>query len=218
MKTICVIPSFNEEKTIGWLVRAVRDLGHHVLVIDDGSTDRTARLAREAGAEVSVNPHNMGKGTSLCNAFRLIAERDHESVVIMDGDGQHLPQDIAGLLEGMRVSGADIVVGNRMARSKGMPFVRWLTNGSMSALLSLICRQRVPDTQCGFRVMRMVVLRTLELKTRNFEIESEMLVEAARKGFKISSAPITTVYDGQYSAIHPWRDTLRFFRFIFSRK
>ncbi len=218
MKTICVIPSHNEEKTIAWLVQSVRDLGHDVLVVDDGSDDRTAVWAREAGAEVLVNPGNLGKGASLRNAFGLVTKRDHEAVVVLDGDGQHLPQDIARLIESMRRTGADIIVGNRMGRAKGMPLIRWLTNTTMSAFLSFKCRQPIPDTQCGFRLIRMSALRALELKTENFEIESEILLEAARKGFKIRSVPITTVYDGQYSAIHPWHDTVRFFHFIFSKR
>ncbi len=218
MKTICIIPSYNEEKTIAWLVQTVRGLGHDVLVIDDGSEDRTAAWAREAGAEVAVIPRNRGKGAALRKAFDIVKKRDHDAVVILDGDGQHLPQDIARLIEGMRRTGADVIVGNRMGRAKGMPLVRWLTNTTMSAFLSFKCRQPVPDTQCGFRLIRTAALRALELKTENFEIESEILLEAARKGFKIRSVPITTVYDGQYSAIHPWRDTVRFLRFIFSRR
>ncbi len=218
MKTVCVIPSYNEEKTIGWLVQSVRDLGHDVLVVDDGSQDRTAPWAREAGAQVLVNPQNLGKGAALRNAFGFIKDRDYDRVVVMDGDGQHLPQDIHRLIEGMRRTGADIVVGNRMGRAMGMPLIRWLTNATMSAFLSFKCRQPLPDTQCGFRLMRMGALRRLELKTDNFEIESEVLLEAARKGFKIRSVAITTVYDGQYSAIHPWRDTFRFLRFIFAKR
>jgi len=105
-----------------------------------------------------------------------------------------------------------------MAHAKGMPFVRWLTNASMSLLLSIMCRQRIPDSQCGFRVIGMPLLRSFSLKTDNFEIESEMLLQAARHGFKIASVPITTVYEGQASAIHPWKDTVRFFKFICKKR
>ncbi|MGE5280555.1 MAG: glycosyltransferase family 2 protein [Deltaproteobacteria bacterium] len=218
MKVICVIPSYNEEKTIAWLVREAKELGHDVLVVDDGSRDRTAALARSAGAEVLENERNMGKGASLRNAFRHIRDREADIVVVMDGDGQHLPRDIARLIEGIVKDGADIVVGNRMGRAKGMPFVRWATNTFMSGLLSLLCRRMIPDTQCGFRALRMEALKNLMLKTENFEIESEMLLEGSRRGLRIRSAPVTTVYEGQHSSIHPWRDTLRFFRFLFAKR
>ncbi|HQP92322.1 MAG TPA: hypothetical protein PLU24_06575, partial [Candidatus Omnitrophota bacterium] len=99
-----------------------------------------------------------------------------------------------------------------------MPFVRWVTNGFMSLMISCMCKQRVPDTQCGFRLIDMDVLKNLTLATEKFEIESEMLLEAARKGYKIESVPITTVYEGQYSAIHPVKDTIRFFQFVFKKR
>jgi len=97
---ICVlIPSFNEEKTIGWLVRTVRGLGYDMIVIDDGSKDNTAKIARDHGAEVLVNEHNLGKGASLRRAFDLAVPRDYDAVIIMDADGQHLPSDIAPFVE-----------------------------------------------------------------------------------------------------------------------
>lgn len=218
MKIVCLIPSFNEEKTIGWLVKDARALGFDVLVIDDGSRDRTSRLAHENGAEVIINEHNLGKGASLRKAFGILKARDYDAVIIMDGDGQHLPSDIAQFVERYREQKPGIIVGDRMQKAKGMPLVRWLTNHFMSFIVSVMCRQRVPDSQCGFRLIDMKALRSLDLYTENFEIESEMLLEASRKGFRIASVPITTVYEGQYSAIHPVKDTIRFFKFVFRKR
>ncbi len=218
MKYVCLIPSFNEEKTIGWLVKEVRALGFDALVIDDGSSDQTARLSHENGAEVIINERNLGKGASLRKAFGILSARDYDAVIIMDGDGQHLPSDIAQFVECYRSNKPGIIVGDRMQKAKGMPFVRWLTNHFMSFVISGMCRQRVPDTQCGFRLVDIQVLRSLGLSTEKFEIESEMLLEASRKGFRIASVPITTVYEGQYSAIHPVKDTIRFFMFVFKKR
>ena len=218
MKIVCLIPSFNEEKTIGWLVKEARTYGFDCFVIDDGSSDRTAQLAHENGAEVIINITNMGKGASLRKAFNLLAGREYEAVIILDGDGQHLPKDIAQFVDCYRTERPGIIVGNRMGRAKGMPFVRWITNGLMSFMISKMCRQWIPDTQCGFRLIDMNVLKTLSLATEKFEIESEMLIEASRNGFKIRSVPITTVYEGQYSAIHPIKDTIRFFQFVFKKR
>jgi glycosyltransferase involved in cell wall biosynthesis len=218
MKLICLIPAYNEEKTIESIVRAVHNLGFDILVVDDGSIDSTAKKANEAGAEVITNDKNMGKGASLRRAFFLIGQRPYDGVIVMDADGQHLPGDIMKLVGCFTRTGAGLVVGNRMARSIGMPFVRWLTNASMSLLLSLMCRQRIPDSQCGFRIIGMPLLKLFSLETDNFEIESEMLLQASRHGFKVASVPITTVYAGQVSAIHPWKDTLRFFKFICKKR
>ncbi|HAJ56574.1 MAG TPA: hypothetical protein DCL35_02265 [Candidatus Omnitrophica bacterium] len=218
MRLVCLIPSFNEEKTIGWLVKAVCKLGYDALVIDDGSSDKTAQLAHESGAEVIINEHNLGKGASLRKAFGILTNKDYDAVIIMDGDGQHLPEDTAQFVDCYREKKPGIIVGNRMHKAKGMPLVRWLTNKTMSFIISVMCRQFVPDTQCGFRLVDMRVLKAINLSTEKFEIESEMLLEASKHGFKILSVPIKTVYEGQYSAIHPVKDTVRFFKFVFKKR
>ena len=215
---ICLIPSFNEEKTIGWLVMSLRTKGFDVTVIDDGSMDQTARLAHANGAEVIINERNLGKGASLRKAFEILKNRPCEGVIVMDGDGQHLPSDVDQFVRCFRQKVPGLVVGNRMHRPKGMPFIRQLTNAFMSSIISRMCRQRIPDTQCGFRLISIDALRAIALNTDRYEIESEMLLEVARAGFKIESVPIASVYDGQYSAIHPVKDTIRFFRFIFGKK
>lgn len=215
---VCLIPSFNEEKTIGWLVRILRDKGFDAMVIDDGSSDSTAKLAHNSGAEVIINECNLGKGASLRKAFEILKHREQEAIIILDGDGQHLPEDIDPFIEAFDAKKGDIIVGNRMHRPKGMPLVRWVTNSFMSGIVSGMCKQRVPDTQCGYRLVSTPVLNQINLKTERFEIESEMLLEAAAAGFRISSVPITSIYEGQYSAIHPWRDTVRFFKFVFRKR
>ncbi len=218
MKICVLIPSFNEEKTIGWLVKAVSELGFDVFVIDDGSRDRTAKLAAENGAEVFINKKNLGKGASLRKAFDILIHKEYEGIIIMDGDGQHLPADLIHFVKLFEERRPGIIVGNRMIKPKGMPLIRWLTNKFMSFVLSKMCRQDVFDSQCGFRLVDMEVLRKSRLSTEKFEIESEMLIEAARNGFKIESVPITTVYSGQDSAIHPVKDTVRFFQFVFKKR
>lgn len=218
MKICVLIPSFNEEKTIGWLVRAVREFNYDVFVIDDGSRDRTAQFASENGAEVLINKKNLGKGASLRKAFDVLMHRDYDCIVTMDGDGQHLPEDLIHFARLFEEKRPGIIVGNRMMKPKGMPLIRWLTNKFMSFVLSKMCKQHVFDTQCGYRLIDMEVLKKLKLSTEKFEIESEMLIEAALNGFKIESVPITTVYSGQNSAIHPVKDTLRFLRFVFKER
>ncbi|MDD5019724.1 MAG: glycosyltransferase family 2 protein [Candidatus Omnitrophica bacterium] len=217
MKYICLVPSFNEEKTIGWLVKSLKDKGFDVTVIDDGSSDGTAKLAHDQGAEVIINEKNLGKGASLRKAFEILKGRVYDGVIIMDGDGQHLPSDVDQFVHCFHEKAPGIVVGNRMHSPKGMPLIRQVTNAFMSFIISRMCRQRVPDTQCGFRLISMKALRAIALNTDRYEIESEMLLEVSRAGYGIESVPIASVYDGQFSAIHPWRDTVRFFKFILHR-
>jgi len=214
MKPCIVIPTFNESKAIAKLVSEIRNLNLPVLVIDDGSSDNTAEIAQKDGAEVVRNDHNLGKGASLAKGFRLALEKGYDAVITMDGDGQHLPQDLPLFLSAATFQGNDIVIGNRMVENKTMPLLRVKTNEFMSWLISMLTKQDIPDTQCGFRLIKKEVLEKLDLRTSNYDTESEILIKAARLGFKIISVPIKTVYQGEKSKINPFTDTIRFFNLI----
>ena len=212
-KACVLIPAYNEEKNIGRVVHAVKDLGFPVLVVDDGSKDGTAEAARAAGAEVLTPGKNQGKGTSLRLGTEWFLKRGNPVLVMMDADGQHDAADLGLFLAALQ-DGADLAVGDRMHKPERMPLVRVLTNRLMSWVISLIARQRVPDSQCGYRAIRREVLQKISLKTARFEIETEIILEAARAGFRIASVPIRSVYAGEESQIHPVRDTLRFVNFL----
>ncbi len=213
MKICAIIPAYNEEKNIRWLVSSLKKSGYAVLVIDDGSSDGTSNEASSAGAEVLRNGVNQGKGASLIRGFSHVKRGDFDGVIVMDGDGQHLPEDIPALLSAAG-AGGNLVVGNRMARPGEMPLSRWLTNKFMSFLLSCLTKQRISDSQCGFRFISASTLAKLNLSCSNYEIESEMLLAAGRSGCKILSVPVKSVYRGTKSQIDPLLDTVRFFRFI----
>ncbi|MCX5697841.1 MAG: glycosyltransferase family 2 protein [Candidatus Omnitrophica bacterium] len=215
MKTCVVIPAYNEAKEIGRIVSGVRSQGIPVIVVDDGSMDATSRIAREEGAQVLRNETNVGKGSSLSRGFAHALAQGYDAVVIMDGDGQHDPLDIPSFLRAQELTGCEIIIGNRMQEAQTMPRLRYLTNRFMSWLISCIIGQKIPDTQCGFRLIKKEVLNRLSLRTRKFEIESEMIINAARIGFRIGSIPIKTLYRDEKSQINPFIDTLRFIRFIF---
>lgn len=210
-----IIPSFNEARTIGELVRALVPQGFDVMVIDDGSSDSTEREALNAGAMVIRNKTNLGKGASVRNGIQYVLDKTrYEWIIMMDGDGQHHPEDVPALMAVTDGEGADIVVGNRMGATRNMPLVRRLTNMFMSWLLSKFCGQRIPDTQCGFRLMKAEALRGLKLETDRFDIESEMLIEASMNGCRIKSAPVQTIYGDEESRIHPVRDTIKFIQLL----
>jgi len=214
MKICVVIPTYNEARTIEALVREVRFFCPDIVVVDDGSTDDTARLAKQAGAVVLANARNVGKGASLLKGIQYCLAGQFDAALFMDGDGQHRPEDIGAFLAAAVQSQAGIIVGNRMQNNKHMPLVRCLTNQVMSGVISTVCWQHIPDSQCGFRLVRRNVLESIQLRTVKFEIESEFLIKAARKGFLILSVPIQTVYAGEHSHINPLADTIRFLKFI----
>jgi len=210
-----LIPSYNEERTIGSIVRKLKDREFTVYVVDDGSSDNTALRAAEGGAILIKNDVNMGKGAALRNGFnRILADSGFNSVIIMDGDDQHDIDDIEHLIKKARESGSDLVLGNRMQDTSRMPLIRIATNRFMSWLLSVITGRNIPDTQCGFRLVKTALLKTVTLRSSNYDIDSEMILKAAKAGFKIDSAPVKTVYGDEKSKINPFVDTLRFIRLL----
>lgn len=214
MKTCVIIPTYNEAKTIAKIVREVREQDLQVVVIDDGSCDNTLQIAGDCGATVLRNQNNRGKGASLIKGFNYALSRDFDAVITMDGDGQHMSSDIQYFIRLAKYSDSGILIGNRMSKPKNMPWVRFLTNKFMSWLISKIAGQRIPDTQCGFRLIKKKVLENLDFKTSRFETESELLIKASRMDIKIESVPINTIYNKEGSQINPFVDTTRFIRFI----
>ena len=215
MRNCIVIPTYNEAKAIGALIKQLQTLGHKIIIIDDGSTDKTAQIAQDCLVEVLSNTRNMGKGAALIKGYNFALAQGFDAVITMDGDGQHACEDIARFIERGENSESAIIVGNRMALTKGMPWLRIITNRFMSGFISLLTKQHIPDTQCGFRLIKKEVLAKMNLSTSKYETESELLISAARMGFKIESIPVQTIYTGQKSQINPVIDTLRFMRFIF---
>ena len=214
MKTCVIIPTYNEARAIAGLVREIRQQGLDILVIDDGSSDNTAQLAQDSGAIVSRNPTNQGKGASLIKGFNYALDKGYEAVITMDGDGQHVVEDIPYFIRLAKYSDSAIFIGNRMQRIKNIPLLRLVTNKFMSWFLSRLAKQKIPDTQCGFRLIKQEALRRMRLTTRKYETESEILLKSSRLGFKIESVPIRTVYKGEKSQINTFIDTIRFIRFI----
>jgi len=215
-QTYVVIPAYQAEQTISAVVKAVIAQGLPVIVVDDASRDKTALVAHEAGARVIRRQVNGGKGTAVREGLQAALEQRCQWVLTMDADGQHLPAEIPRFLEEAAKGEAQIVLGNRMWHPKGMPLERRFTNWFLSAILSQIVNQRIPDTQCGFRMIFRGVLERSGLSANRFEIESELVVKGVWAGFRQVSIPVSSVYRHRLSFIHPVGDTIRFFRFLFS--
>ncbi|MEY2480041.1 MAG: hypothetical protein QOI04_968 [Verrucomicrobiota bacterium] len=213
-KVAAIIPAFCEEKHIGDVVRRTRGKIDNVLVVDDGSSDATAARAREAGAEVIVHPQNRGKGEAIKSGLRYFLDRQFEWVVILDADGQHLPEEIDRFIAATSTSDAKMFVGTRMNDVSSMPLVRRMVNRYMSRKISRVCGQEIPDTQCGFRMLHRELIPEVLGGADRFDYETEMLIIGSRQGCKIESIPISTVYSDEVSSIHPVRDTLRFFKLM----
>ena len=210
-----VIPAYCEAAHVRDVAERVRAQLDRVLVIDDGSTDETAAQAREGGAEVVRHAQNLGKGESIKTGLRhWLGCEEIEFIILLDADGQHLPEEIGRFFDAAAETEADLYVGTRMSDVREMPFVRRAVNRYMSHRISRVCGQEVPDTQCGYRMVARRLAPHLLQGTSRFDYETEMLIVASWQGFRIASVPISTIYSDETSSIHPLRDTIRFFQLM----
>jgi glycosyltransferase involved in cell wall biosynthesis len=209
-----IIPCLNEAANVAEVVRAAQRRLPHVIVVDDGSTDATARVASDAGAEVLRHATQRGKGAALETGFRHALKRGFAWVLTLDGDGQHDATDIGSFLRAAEMTGAPLIVGNRMPGAAAMPWVRRHVNRAMSWCLSRRAGAALPDTQCGFRLMRLAEWSALALDARHFVYESELLLAWCRAGHHVGFVPIRVIYAGAPSHIAPLRDTLRWLRWL----
>lgn len=208
---LAAIPAYNEESSIGDVVQGAQKHVDEVVVIDDGSTDDTVRIAEEAGATVIEHESNKGYGGALKTAFTEAARCHADHLAILDGDGQHDSSDIKTLVDAQQESEAEIVIGSRsvagsetdmpLYRRFGFGVVNLLTNLSMGVVRS---RSRVADTQSGFRVYDRVAVSTLadEDIGNNMSASTDILHHAHKHGYAIQEVPTSISYDVDDASSH----------------
>jgi glycosyltransferase involved in cell wall biosynthesis len=183
-----------------------------VLVVDDGSTDDTAGLAQNARAVVVSHGRNLGKGAALRTGLSQALKRGFVWAITLDGDGQHAPEDLSAFRHCAEQTGALLVVGNRMREARSMPWLRRQVNRWMSRQLSRRAGRRLPDTQCGFRLIHLKTWATLPLKTKHFEVESETLMAFLAAGQPVEFVPIRVIRNRRRSRIQPLADSVRWWK------
>jgi glycosyltransferase involved in cell wall biosynthesis len=205
-----IIPCFNEEGTIGDLVRGVLRVAPSVYVINDQSLDSTAAEAGKAGATVIENIYKKGKGSALRYGFHKAGKAGFEWGLAMDGDGQHDPADIPKFF----TNAADLVIGNRMDDPVAMSKTRRIVNRWMSRRISKLAEVEIADSQCGMRLARLDPVEKMRFEEDGFAFESELIVRFAREGLKIESVPIRCLATQRPSRIFAARDTFRWLRWF----
>jgi len=210
MKCLVVVPAYNEEKHIAGVVRGILKEKSELLVVDDGSMDSTYDILKGLSVPCLKEKHK-GKGAALKAGFRYALNNGFDWVITMDGDGQHDTGELPMFLRALRSNGTDLIIGSRTLDSSRMLVVRLLTNKSMSYLISRFSGVRLPDTQCGFRAIRCELLRRIKLTTSHYDMESELIIRAAKANFKITNVPVKSIYNGSKSSINKVTDTVRFF-------
>jgi glycosyltransferase involved in cell wall biosynthesis len=215
--TFVLIPAYNAgtslEELVNRLHRSVGDI--RVVVIDDGSIDNTAEIARLVGAAVLRHDKNYGKGAALQTGFDYLKKQaDVEFILTLDADLQHQPEDIQKLFSTQQHTGADIIIGWREKAGTKMPVHRMISNTLTSVLVSLKTGMKIKDSQCGFRLIRKRILENIQLETRGYEAETEFLIKAARLKFKIEFVPVHTVYGSEKSYMTHWTTTMNFIKVL----
>jgi glycosyltransferase involved in cell wall biosynthesis len=209
----CVlIPCLNEEKAIVSVVRSALRLNVPVIVIDDGSDDRTPELVNTLPVTLLRHAQRQGKGEALRTGFREALRQGFDAVVTMDGDGQHLAEDIPRLVDVGKRFPDHIVIGARLLQRDQQPKGRRRANALADWGISWACAQPVADTQSGQRWYPHSALDLVELDAQNFVFEAAVLIAASReKGLGIVSVPIASRYEGSFRLSHfsPVRDVVR---------
>lgn len=209
MKICCIVPAYQESRAIKKVVNLSQKYCKCVIVVDDGSTDDTHRIAKESGAIVLRHSKNLGKGAALKTGFNYAIEIDCNIVITLDGDLQHNPHSIPRFIKKIE-EGFDVVVGSRYAtKSEDMPFVRKLSNLITTQALRVFFKVPVSDSQSGYRAFRKRVLEKIQVRDAGFAAETEILIDAKRAGFKIGEVPIATNYGTEESKIRAHRDITR---------
>ena len=190
MKLIAIIPAYNEESTIGDVIKATSRFVVEILVISDGSTDSTADVARNAGATVIDNIVNRGLGKTIKRGYAEAIKRGADIVVQIDADGQYDPQEIPKLIQPILENKADLVLGTRLENLKyEMPWLKKQGNKAFTWLLRKLTGTDIKDGQTGFRATRKEVFETVEIRG-DFTYTQEMIVKTAKEGWRIVNVPV----------------------------
>jgi glycosyltransferase involved in cell wall biosynthesis len=207
VKVLALIPALNAERTLPQVVEQTRKQIEPVVVIDDGSSDRTGDVARSGGAIVLRHDVNRGKGAALKTGFAWALEQGYEGVITLDADGQHLPSEIPRFLQ----ASGDLIIGGRAHLFQHMLPRRRNANRFSAWCISKCAGVPIPDSQSGFRFYSATLLRALHLRADGFDMESEVIVRAGRRGFRIVTIPIDLGFVDGISTSHykPLKDTLR---------
>ena len=213
-----VIPAYNEAATIRDLAERALRVCAQVIVVDDGSTDATARMLDGLAVRLLRNERNLGKAASLWRGAQAALTLGVDAIVTLDGDGQHAPEDIPRLIAAAEQNPGSIVIGARLADRRAIPKLRYFGNRVAVFWLSWACGQRLDDSQSGFRVYPAELFGKISIshdRQHGFVFESEILIEAARHGHRCVMVPIAAVYRaGGRASYFRQCDTLRIIRMV----
>lgn len=195
MLKIACIPAFDEEEKISDVVKRAKNYVDEVIVYDDGSQDQTSKKASEAGATVIRHEENLGKGAALKSLFDYAKKKNADVIVTIDGDGQFLPEEMNKLMRPILQGEKDIVIGYRFDKNEEMPTYRKAGNKMLDKITNMASDLPFRDTQSGFRAYSKKAIESITFLTDGFGADSEILVDASKRGLRIGEVKVTVLYD-----------------------
>lgn len=214
--TVVVIPIFNSAEYLEELFERIFKFfpKENVIAVNDTSTDNSTGICKASDVKVIDIPMNSGKGNALQVGFDTAIKKGFRFAFSIDSDLQHKPEDFPDFLKKQNESKLDLVIGKRdFSRSK-MPFPRICSNKLTSFIVSLKTRQKIADSQCGFRLYNLDIIKDLKFRTKRYQFETEIIIKIAKAGGRIGFVPIATIYDGQRSYISHFRDIKNFVEIV----
>ena len=199
------IPAYNEEKNIASIIVKLKKIAQKIIVCNDGSTDLTGEIAQKLGAVVINHPKNLGYGSGIRSIFQKAKEIDSDILVTFDADGQHQVEDIKKVTEPILKNKADVVIGSRFLENKNVsaPKYRKIGIKLITKVTNSTLKEKITDSQSGFRAYNKDVLSKLEPGDVGMGISTEILIKASSRGFKIAEVPINILYEGNTSSHNP---------------
>ena len=211
-----IIPAYNEKDFLEGTILGIKRYIplQDIIVVDDGSNDGTYDKANSLGVKVLHHECNLGKGVAQRTGLAHAISSGYKFAILMDADGQHSPDDLPKFISSIERNRGDLIIGRREIRFKKMQFIRVITNTVTSFITSLWAGKLVHDSQSGYRALNLEKFRGVNLTSERYDIESEMIIKCARKGFRIVEIPVRTIYGRERSYVQPVRDTVRFIKLV----
>ena len=199
------IPAYNEEKNISTIIRKLQKITTKIIVCDDGSTDSTAKIAKEMGVLVLQHEKNLGYGSAIRSIFLKAREVNSESLITLDSDGQHRIEDIQTILKPLQNKEADLVIGSRFLNDDGknVPSYRKVGIKLLTKLANTSLEDNITDSQSGFRGYSQKIIQNITPSESGMGVSNEILIKASKQGLKIVEVPIIILYDGNTSTHNP---------------
>ena len=214
--TAVVVPIYNSEKYLPELFTRIMEYfpSRNIFAVNDASEDNSNNICKKIGVKLIDLKVNCGKGNALQIGFKAAIEEGYKFAFTIDSDLQHKPEDFPNFIQKQNEFDLELVIGKRDFSHKKMPFHRICSNTLTSWVVSRASKQKILDSQCGFRLYNLEIMEGMKFQTKRYQFETEIILKIAKKNGLVSFIPIETIYDGQKSYISGMRDIKNFIKIV----